>query len=186
MAKILTGDYSYMVNGALKMKHLYTAFYGALLVLGLAGVVPEPAIAQDGYHWDTVCNCRRPDSEYNTRREVRDVSPRVVEHRRVVTNTRVVRGNTRLIQENRLIVHVRPVINKEIVVHRTNTIVKDVVLHKLNTTNKYREEVHNQVVNVNEGGSVRHIVENRNVRGVNCNCGYENRGFVGNVVSYRY
>ena len=108
------------------MKHVYKAFYGALLVLGLAGVVPEPAFAGDGTHWDTVCNCRRPDSEYNTRRYVR-AAPRVVTHERVVNHTRVVRGNTKLIQENRLIVHVRPVINREVVVHRTNTIVKDVL-----------------------------------------------------------
>ena len=77
-------------------------------------------------YWDTVCNCRRPDSEYNTRRYEREPA-RVVTHERVVNHTRVVRGNTRLIQENRLIVHVRPVINREVVVHRTNTIVKDIV-----------------------------------------------------------
>src|ERR1700690_1927722 len=99
-----------MVNGALKMKHAYKAFYGALLVLGLAGVIPEPALAGDGSHWDTVCNCRRPDSEYTTKR-VERLAPRVVTHERVVNHTNVVRGNTKLIQENRLIVHVRPVIN---------------------------------------------------------------------------
>jgi hypothetical protein len=160
-----------MVNGALKMKHMYKAFYGALLVLGLAGVVPEPAMAGDGTHWDSVCNCRRPDSEYNTRRYERE-SPRVVNHERVVDHTRVVRGNTRLIQENRLIVHVRPVINREIVVHRTNTIVKDVELHRVNTTNRVQEEHRREVVSRNIEGSVRHVLERREVRGVNCNCGY--------------
>ncbi len=170
------------------MKHLYKAFYGALLVLGLAGVVPEPALA-GGSHWDSVCNCRRPDSEYNTRRYVRE-SPRVVNHERVVDHTRVVRGNTRLIQENRLIVHVRPVINREVVVHRTNTIVKDVELHKVNTTNKVREEYRHEVVNRYAGGSVRHVTERREVRGVNCNCGeggsrYEGSRYNGERVSYR-
>eukprot|EP01051_Picozoa_sp_SAG22_P039800 SAG22_NODE_21146_length_259_cov_1.125000_1_plen_49_part_10 len=49
------------------MKHLSKAFYGALLILGLAGVVlPEPAQA-GGTRWDPVCNCRRPDHEFNTR-----------------------------------------------------------------------------------------------------------------------
>jgi hypothetical protein len=95
----------------------------------------------------------------------------VVNHERVVEHTRVVRGDTRLIQENRLIVHVRPVINREVVVHRTNTIVKDVILHKVNTTNKVREEVRNEVINREVAGSVRHITERREVRGVNCNCG---------------
>lgn len=159
------------------MKHLFKAFYGALLVFGLAGVIPEPAQAQGGTHWDTVCNCRRPDSEYNTRRVVRDSTPRVVTRERVVDHTRVVRGNTRLIQENRLVVHVRPVINREVVVHRTNTVVKDVVLHKVNTTNKVREEFRREVVNRTAPGSVRHIVERREVRGVNCNCGPEGRSY---------
>ena len=178
-----------MVNGALNMKHVYKAFCGALLVLGLAGINPGPAAAQGGYHWDSVCNCRRPDSEYNTRRYVRGAT-RVITHRRIVNHTRVVRGNTRLIQENRLIVHVRPVINREVVVHRTNTVVRDVVLHRTNTTNKYRNEYRTQVVNVRAGGSVRHVTEYRNVRGVNCNCGYGggerySRRYGGEVVSYR-
>ena len=52
------------------MKHMYKAFYGALLVLGLAGVTPIPALANRGYHWDAACNCRRPNAEYTTRRYV--------------------------------------------------------------------------------------------------------------------
>jgi hypothetical protein len=160
-----------MVNGALKMKHVYKAFYGALLVLGLAGIVPEPAMAGDGTHWDSVCNCRRPDSEYNTRRVVREATS-VRTHERVVDHTRVVRGDTKLIQENRLIVHVRPVVNREVVVHRTHTIVKDTVLHRTNTTNRTEVENRHEVVNRYAEGSVRHVVEHRNVRGVNCNCGY--------------
>jgi len=172
------------------MKHLYNAFFGALLVLGLAGVIPEPAQAQDGYHWDTVCNCRRPDSEYNTRRYVR-AAPRVVTRERVVDHTRVVRGNTRLIQENRLVVHVRPVINREVVVHRTNTVVKDVLLHKVNTTNKFTTEARNETVNRYVAGGTRVVNERREVRGVNCNCGYgggtrvSGGSYEGGEVSYR-
>src|SRR3569832_568297 len=128
------------------MKHLYKAFYGALLVLGLAGVIPEPAQAQGGTHWDTVCNCRRPDSEYNTRRYER-AAPRVVTRESYVDHTRVVRGNTRQIQENRLVVHVRPVINREVVVHRTNTKKKNNNQHKKNTTNKKHKKNHHKVVN---------------------------------------
>jgi len=165
------------------MKNLSKAFYGALLVLGLAGVAPEPVFAGGGYHWDTVCNCRRPDSEYQTRRYVRE-APRVVNHERVVNQTRVVRGNTRLIQENRLIVHVRPVINREVVVHRTNTIVKDVLLHRVNTTNKVREEARHEVVNRVAQGEVRHVLERREVRGVNCNCGYGGSRYEGRGARY--
>lgn len=166
------------------MMYLRKAFLGALLVLGLAGVTPIPALAQGGYHWDTVCNCRRPDSQYTTRRYVR-AAPRVVTHRRIVTRQRVVRGRTRLIQENRLIVHVRPVINREVVVHRTNTIVRDVLLHRVNTVNRYRNEYRTQVVNVRGGGTVRHVLERREVRGVNCNCDDESYSYRSNVVSSR-
>ena len=137
---------------------------------GLAGV-PEPLGRQ---HALDPCVIRRR-SKYATRRYVRE-APRVVNHERVVNQTRVVRGNTKLIQENRLIVHVRPVINREIVVHRTNTIVKDVLLHRVNTTNKVREEARHEVVNRVAQGTVRHVLERREVRGVNCNCGFDGRG----------
>ena len=157
-----------MVNGALNMRYVYMAFCGALLVLGLAGITPGPAQAQ---YYDTACNCMRPDSSYHTRRVVRG-APIVRTHRRIVNSTRVVRGRTRLIQQNRLVVHVRPVINRTVVVHRTNTVVRDVVLHRTNTTNRYRNEYHNEVVNVRGGGgTVRHVTVYRNVRGINCNCG---------------
>jgi hypothetical protein len=165
------------------MKKLTQLASGALLLIGLAGIVPTPASA--GTYWDTVCNCRRPDSEYNTRR-VERAPARVVTHERVVDHTRVVRGNTRLIQENRLIVHVRPVINREVVVHRTNTVVKDLILHKVNTTNRLQEELHHEVVNRTVEGSTRHITETREVRGVNCNCGYGSGSrYDGERVSYR-
>ena len=155
------------------MKHLTQLLSGALLLIGLAGIVPTPASA--GTYWDTVCNCRRPDSEYNTRRVERG-APRVVTHERVVDHTRVVKGDTKLIQENRLVVHVKPIINREVVVHRTNTIVKDVVLHKVNTTNREEVEHRNEVVNRHIEGSTRRVTETREVRGVNCNCGPNDRG----------
>ncbi len=168
------------------MKHVYKAFCGALLVLGLAGINPGPAKA--GQHYDRACNCMRPDSSYNTRRVVRG-APIVRTHRRIVNHTRVVRGRTRLIQENRLVVHVRPVINREVVVHRTNTVVRDIVLHRTNTTNRYRNVYGGRrVVHVRGGGTVRHITVHRRVRGVNCNCDYAGGGkryYGGRVVSYR-
>jgi hypothetical protein len=114
-----------------------------LLILGLAGVVPAAA---GGSHWDSSCNCRRPDSEYTTRRIVRE-APRVITHKRVIDRTRVVRGDTKLIQENRIYLHVRPVINREVIVHRTNTLVRDVYLHRVNPIHRLRVEHHHQVVN---------------------------------------
>jgi hypothetical protein len=170
-----------MVNGALKMKHLYKAFSGALLVIGLAGIVPTPALA--GSHWDTVCNCMRPDSEYNTKRVERGPT-QVNTHTRYVDHTNVVK-NTKLIQENRLIVHVRPVINREIVVHRQNTIVRNITLHRVNTTNRVEVENRHETINQYAQGSVRHVNEYHEVRGVNCNCEGGSR-YSGERVSYRY
>jgi hypothetical protein len=171
------------------MKHISTLFYGALLLLGLAGVAPQPALAGGG-HWDSVCNCMRPESEYNTRRVVRG-APVVNTRERVINHTNVVK-RTRLIQENRLVVHVRPVINREIVVHRQNTVVRNITLHKVNQTNKFRNEYHTQVVNRSAPGSTRVVNEYREVRGVNCNCGPESGGYRtsgyrggGSYVSYR-
>ncbi len=166
------------LTGRTKMRHLERALLGALLLIGVGAFLPETAAADEsGTHYDSVCNCRRPDSEYTTRR-VERAAPRVVTRNRYVNHTRVVRGNTRLVQENRLIVHVRPVINREVVVHRTNTIVKDLVLHKVNTVNRVQEVNRREVINRNEQGTVRHIVERREVRGTNCNCGYS-RGLIG-------
>jgi hypothetical protein len=155
------------------MKQLCNAFCGVLLVLALASVVPVPAFA-GGYHWDSGCRCMRPDDEYTTRRYVR-APPRVVTRERVVNHTRVVRGRTRLIQENRVIVHVQPVINREVVVHRTNTVVRDVVLRRVRTINAYRVEPYTEVVDVDEPGWVRHETEYYDVRGCGRGHGY-NRG----------
>ncbi len=171
------------------MKQMYKALSGALLVLGLAGVTPIPALANGGSHWDTVCNCMRPDSEYSTKRTVREAT-RVRTHHRIVNHTNVVK-RTKLIQENRLIVHVRPVIDRTVVVHRQNTIVRNITLHKVNTTNKLRVENRHETVNRYVRGSVRVVNEYHNVRGVNCNCGWSGgRGIISDEggsqrVSYR-
>jgi hypothetical protein len=179
-----------MVNGALKMTFLNKTLWGALLVIGLAGIVATPASA--GSHYDSVCNCRRPDAQYNTRHYVR-APVQINTHTRYVDHTREVQ-RTRLIQENHLIVHVRPVINREIVVHRENTVVRYITFHKVNTTNRVQVENRYETVNRNAQGSVRQIHEYREVRGVNCNCGYGGGGshesnyhaHDGERVSYRY
>lgn len=166
------------------MKHMRKAFYGALLVLGLAAILSDAALAA-GYRWDPVCNCRRPDHEYNTRKVVR-AAPVVNTNTRYVDHTNVVK-RTRLIQENRLVVHVRPVINRTVVVHRQNTVVRNITLRKVNTTNRVEAVHRNETVNRYVQGSTRVVNETRMVRGVDCNCGPEgNRRYGGEVVSYRY
>ncbi len=171
------------------MNLLYKALCGALLVVGLANIAPTPASA--GTYYDSVCNCRRPDSEYNTRR-VERAPAQVRTHTRYVDHTREVK-KTNLVQENRLVVHVKPVINREIVVHRQNTVIRNITLHKVNTTNKLQVENRNETVNRYAQGSTRVVNERREVRGVNCNCGYSGNGAresegdeEGGQVSYRY
>jgi hypothetical protein len=166
------------------MKTFYKALCGALLLIGVANIVPTPASA--GTYYDSVCNCRRPDSEYNTRRVVR-TAPQVNTRTRYVDHTRVVTGKTNLVQENRLIVNIKPVINREVVVHRQNTVVRNITLHKVNTTNRVQVENRSETVNRYAQGSTRYVNERREVRGVNCNCGPgEGRSYNGDQVSYRY
>jgi hypothetical protein len=176
-----------MVNGALKMKTMYKVLCAALLAIGVANIIPTTASA--GTYYDSVCNCRRPDSEYNTRREVRGAT-QVNTRTRYVDHTNVVK-KTNLVQENRLIVHVKPVVNREIVVHRQNTVIRNITLHKVNTTNKERVEARNETVNQRVTGTTRVVNERREVRGVNCNCGADGYsrsgdGYAGGSrVSYR-
>jgi hypothetical protein len=146
------------------MKLVSMAFYGALLIIALAGA--EPAFAR-GDHWDPSCQCRRPDSEYTTYRYVRE-APRVIVHERIVNHTRVVRGKVRVVQENRVIVHVRPVIKRLVVVHRTNLIVKDVVVHRVKTIHRYRNEYFHEIVQRYAPGWVHHATAYRDAR---CDCG---------------
>ena len=177
------------LTGRSKMKHVYKVLCGALLVIGVTNIIPTPASA--GKYYDSVCNCYRPDSQYNTRRVVR-APARVNTRTRYVDHTREVK-RTRLIQENRLVVHVQPVINREVVVHRQNTVVRNITLHKVNTTNKVRRVQRHETVNRYVQGRTRVINERREVRGVNCNCGYDgrgerysdSRGYRGERVSYR-
>ena len=98
-------------------------------------------------------------------------APQVVTRHHVVDRTRVVRGETRLVQENRVFVHVRPVVDREIVVHRINTIVRDELLHRVNPIYRLRVEHHHEVLNRYEQGWVRHELVRREVRG--CGCGSE-------------
>jgi hypothetical protein len=151
------------------MKHMDMAFCAALLVLAVAGMAPEPALANGGYHWDAACNCRRPNTDYTTRRYVVE-APRVHTHTRVVNHTKVVK-RTRLVQENRVIVHVRPIIKREVIVHRQNTIVRNITLHKVKPIYKLRKEYRRETVHRYVRGWVRVVNEHRNVRGVDCNCG---------------
>ena len=151
------------------MQHSDKAFIVVLLVLGLAGIAPEPALAKGGTHWDAACNCRRPDAQYTTRRYVLE-APRVHTRTRVVNHTRVVK-RIRLIQENRVIVHVRPVINREVIVHRQNTIVRNITLHRVNPIYKLHKEYRHETVHRYVRGWVHVVNEYHDVRGGNCNCG---------------
>jgi hypothetical protein len=161
------------------MKHLYTAFL-ALLIVGSAGLVAGPAFA-DGQRYDPGCNCNVPISSTRTVRE----APRVNVHTRVVHTRRVV-PRYRQVDVNRLVIHVRPVINREVVVHRQHIHYQNIITKRLNTINRFREEV------VYGGRSDRYqtttssSTQYRVVQGRNCNCGGQERVAISRDVSYRY
>ena len=168
------------------MKHLYSAFL-ALLIVGSAGYVTSPAEA-GGYRYDPGCNCNRP---VDSTRVVRE-APRVIYNTRVV-NTRRVVPRYRTEERNQLVVHVRPVIRKDVVVHREHVHYQNIVTRRINTINRYREEERYGGVENRRGGvttSSSTIV--RTVPGSNCNCGGSERVAVGGgygrreAVSYRY
>jgi hypothetical protein len=143
------------------MNYLCKACFGALI--SIAVLIPVSAFA-GGTHWDPSCNCRRPNVEYSKKRYVREPA-RVVTRHHVVDHTRVVRGRTKVIQENRKIVHIRPVIHRDVVVHRENTIVKDVVLRQVRASHAYRDIHYHDVVDVYVPGTVRRVTEYYDVRG---------------------
>jgi hypothetical protein len=162
------------------MKHLYTAFL-ALLIVGSAGLAAKPALA-GGYRYNAECNCNVPIS---SRRVVRE-APRVNVHTRVV-NTRKVIPRYRNIEENQLVVHVRPVINREVVVHRQHIHYQNIVTKRINTLIRFREEVVNGGVSNRYQTTTSSSTVVRVVPGRNCNCGGEERVAVGpRDVSYRY
>jgi hypothetical protein len=165
------------------MKHMYTAFL-ALLIVGSAGLTATPAAAGgDGYRWDPACNCNRPITSTRTVR----AAPRVVVNTRVV-HTRKVVPRYRNVEENQLVVHVRPVVKKEVVLHKQHIHYQNIITKRVNTINRYREEV------VNGGVSHRNLVTTssstqvRVVPGTNCNCpGGNERVNVGyREATYRY
>jgi hypothetical protein len=162
------------------MKHMYQAFFGALLVFVLA----TPVTA--GSRYDASCNCYRPDSWFQSKRVVHD-SPRVVPgSRRVIEVNRVV-PRTNVIDRNNLIVHVRPVIHKDVVVRRENVIYRNITVYRENNTHRVREQ-HRNVTDVQTvRGSVRTVNEVRHVKGRDCNCGGTTREYSGErLVSSRY
>jgi len=163
------------------MKHLYTAFL-ALLIVGSAGLAAGPALAGGGYRYDANCNCNVPISSTRTVRE----APRVNVRTRVV-NTRKVVPRYRNIEENQLVVRVRPVINKEVVINRQHIHYQNIITKRVNTINRYREEV------VDGGTSHRNQTTTssstvvRVVPGRNCNCPDDQRVAIGpRDTTYRY
>lgn len=167
------------------MKHLYSAFL-ALLIVGSAGLTTSSPARADGYRYDPSCNCNRP---IHSTRTVR-AAPRVIYNTRVV-NTRKVIPRHRTVEENQLVVHVRPVIRKDVVVHRQHIHYQNIVTKRVNTINRYREEQRYGGVEHRRGGTTTSsstVV--RTVQGSNCDCGGSERVAVGGgyrqSVSYRY
>jgi hypothetical protein len=165
------------------MKQMYTAFL-ALLIVGSAGLTATPAAANgNGFRFDPACNCNRPITSTRTVR----AAPRVVVNTRVV-NTRKVIPRYRTGEENQLVVHVRPVVKREVVVHKQHIHYQNIITKRVNTINRYREEVvpggvsHRNVVTTSSSTQVRVVP------GTNCDCPDGNRRVAVGVreATYRY
>ena len=149
----------------------------ATLALGLAGVFATPSYA--GGRYDSGCNCYLPDSAFKARRTVQEGPRYVPGNTRVVNTTRVI-PREKVVDENTLVVHVRPVIRKDVVINRQNILYKDIIVHRQNTIHRTAERHSNVVVNRTEQGSVGYAgAEHRYVRGRDCNCGGTTREYTG-------
>jgi hypothetical protein len=146
------------------MKPLF-ALLSVLAAVGLFGSTSTPAAA-DGYRWDANCNCNVPI----TSRRVVYEAPLVNYRTRVISVQQVI-PRYQTIQENQLVVHVRPVIQREIVLHRQYVHYQNIVTRQINTVNQYRTQlVYGGVVNQYATIPTVSTVY-RTVRGTNCNCG---------------
>jgi hypothetical protein len=160
------------------MKHMYQAFFGAVIACLLA--VPASA------GWDASCNCNRTD--FHSKRTVNE-GPRVVPGSRRVVNTERVIPRTKTVERNNLVVHVRPVIHKNIVVRRENIVYKNITVVRTNNIHRVAEQHRTVTENQTVPGSTRTINEVRHVRGRDCDCGGVTREYAGGggqYVSSRY
>lgn len=155
------------------MKHLYTAFL-ALLIVGSAGlVVSSRAQAQDGYRYDSGCNCHVPIHSRSTVRE----APRYVSGSQRQVNDRRVVTRYRTENRNHLVEHIRPVIRRDVVIHRHHVHYQNIVTVRRNTINRYREEARYGGIENREGGTTtssntvyRYVRGSTFNQGGNCDC----------------
>lgn len=149
----------------------------AALAIGLVGALPTASQAR----WDASCNCNLPDSAFKDRKTVHE-GPRYVPGNTRVNQTTKVVPRERVVDENTLVVHVRPVIRKDVVINRQNIVYKDIIVHRQNTIHRTAERHSTVVENRTEQGSVTNAgVEHRYIRGRDCNCGGTTREYVGNT-----
>jgi hypothetical protein len=162
------------------MKQLYSAFL-ALLIVGSAGLMAAPAQAGE-YRYDPGCNCNRPVTSTRVVRE----APRVIVNTRVVHSRKVI-PRYRTVEENQLVVHVRPGVRGEVVLHRQHLHYQNVVTKRINTINRFREEVVQGGTQNRYATTTSSSTSFRVVQGSNCNCGGSERVGVGyREATYRY
>jgi hypothetical protein len=137
-----------------------------LATVGLLGATTSTPASADGYRWDASCNCNRP---FTSRRVVYEAP--LVNYRTRVEASQQVIPRYQTIEENQLVVHVRPVIQREIVLHRQYVHYQNIVTRRLNTVNRYQTQVVYGGV-VNQYATIpSYSTVYRTVLGTNCNCG---------------
>lgn len=141
------------------MKRMFAGVFGALLVIGLAGALSNPAAA-GGY--DGNCNCSGPVTQ------VVNAGTQVITTHRTINTNQIV-PHVRVINRNRVILHRRTVVHREIVTRRHNTENRYLTVNRINTAHRFQTINKKQVVyrRVNTSSSSHRT---RTVKGRDCNC----------------
>jgi len=159
------------------MYRVLAAVVGAALLTGASLIVPGSITPASAYC--VACHKARPDRV--------EVSTRSINHTRVLNRYHVV-PRTRVVNDNRLILH------KTILRDRYNTIVhnhvhyQDTIVHRLNIGHRYVTERY-PVYATRQYTTVSHSTRVRYERGTICNCGERYAGarrwHAGYVTAYR-
>jgi hypothetical protein len=142
----------------------------AALAIGFTGTLALPADA-GGRYQRGCANCYLPDGAFQDRRVVQH-DPRYVRGRTQIVDTTRVVPRHRYVDDNTLMLHVRPVVRRNVVIQRENVVYKDVVIHRQNVVHRTVQPVQDVVEYRTVPGRVSFTgVEHRYVRGSDCNCG---------------
>jgi hypothetical protein len=141
------------------MYRVLSALAGAVFLTVTSFAIPT--VVSEANAYCAGCNKARPDSV--------QTNYRTQSHTRYVNRYRVV-PRTRVVDDNRLLLHRTIVNNRYNTVVRNHVRYEDTVVHRVNTAHRYATENRNSYATRQENTS-SHTTRVRYVQGTNCNCG---------------